>query len=95
MAKGTSPRSAAPIDRVFLVPGNAPANPEAVAALMDADMIVVGPGSLYTSVLPNLLVKDIAHAVSQSSALKVFVCNVATENGETNGYTPARFRALH
>jgi uncharacterized cofD-like protein len=89
--EGSEPRNAVPIERVFLVPGNAPANPEAVAAILEADMIVVGPGSLYTSVLPNLLVKDIARAVIQSPALKVFVCNVATENGETNGYTPGDF----
>ena len=89
--EGTEPRGSVPIDRVFLVPGNAPANPEAVAAILEADMIVVGPGSLYTSVLPNLLVKDIGGAISKSQALKVFVCNVATENGETNGYTPSDF----
>jgi len=89
--EGDAPRSSVPIERVFLVPPNAQANPEAVTAILEADMIVVGPGSLYTSVLPNLLVKDIALAMSKSRALKVFVCNVATENGETNGYTPVDF----
>lgn len=90
---GSGDRGAEPIERVFLLPGNAAGYPEAVQAILDADMIVVGPGSLYTSVLPNLLVKDIARAVSQSKALKVFVCNVATEPGETNGYQVRDFVA--
>ncbi|HKC74275.1 MAG TPA: 2-phospho-L-lactate transferase CofD family protein, partial [Chloroflexota bacterium] len=63
----------APIERVFLVPAHAVGYPEAVQALLDADIVVVGPGSLYTSVLPNLLVKDIARALAASAAYKVFV----------------------
>jgi uncharacterized cofD-like protein len=57
-----------------------------VRAILEADLIVVGPGSLYTSVLPNMLVEGIAKAVIQSDALKVYVCNVATQPGETDGY---------
>lgn len=83
----------APIERVFLAPANAVGYPEAVQAILDADIVVVGPGSLYTSVLPNLLVKDIARAIVASSAFKVFVCNVATEPGETDHYSAQDFIA--
>ncbi|MBE9508391.1 MAG: YvcK family protein, partial [Chloroflexi bacterium] len=75
------------IERVYLAPDDAPAYPDAVRALLDADVIVAGPGSLYTSVLPNLLVPDVARAVAASRALKVYVCNVATQRGETDGYS--------
>jgi uncharacterized cofD-like protein len=74
------------IERVYLEPNDAPAYPEAVRALLEADLIVAGPGSLCTSVLPNLLVQDVARAVTASRALKVYVCNVATQRGETDGY---------
>ncbi len=56
-------------------------------AILDADMIIIGPGSLYTSILPNLLVPDIAHAVRASRAFKVYVCNVATQPGETDRFS--------
>ena len=69
-----------------LNPEHPAAQPEAVRAILEADFIVVGPGSLYTSVLPNLLVEGIAKALIQSDALKVYVCNVATQPGETDGY---------
>jgi uncharacterized cofD-like protein len=75
------------IARVYLEPDNAPAYPGAVRALLEADLIVAGPGSLYTSVLPNLLVLDVAQAVAVSQALKVYVCNVATQRGETDRYS--------
>jgi len=75
------------IERVYLEPDDAPAYPDAVRALLEADLIVAGPGSLYTSVLPNLLVPDIAQAVAASRARKVYVCNVATQCGETEGYS--------
>jgi len=74
------------IERVYLEPNDAPAYPGAVRALLEADLIVAGPGSLCTSVLPNLLVPDVARAVTASRALKVYVCNVATQRGETDGY---------
>lgn len=74
------------IERVYLEPDNARAYPGAVHALLEADLIVAGPGSLYTSVLPNLLVRDIARAVQASRAIKVYVCNVASQPGETDGY---------
>jgi len=75
------------IERVYLEPDDAPAYPGAVNALLEADLIVAGPGSLYTSVLPNLLVPDVARAVTASRALKSYVCNVATQRGETDGYS--------
>jgi uncharacterized cofD-like protein len=81
-----------PIERVYLIPDAPPANPEAIDAIIDGDVLIVGPGSLYTSVMPNLLVPGIAKAIEESRAsLKVFVCNVATEPGETDGYTAVDF----
>jgi uncharacterized cofD-like protein len=75
------------IERVALEPDDARAYPEAVRAILEADLIVAGPGSLYTSVLPNLLVREIAQAIAASRAVRVYVCNVATQGGETDGYT--------
>ncbi len=75
------------IERVYLEPDDAPAYPEAVRAILEAELIVLGPGSLYTSLLPNLLVREITQAVAASRALRVYVCNVATQRGETDGYT--------
>ena len=77
------------IERVMIEPADAAAHPEAVAAIAEADLVVIGPGSLYTSLLPNLLVPGIAEAVERTPAQKVYVCNVATEAGETDGYTVA------
>ena len=74
------------IRRVYLEPPDPPAYPETIHALLNADMIVIGPGSLYTSVIPNLLVPDIADAVRSSRAFRVYVCNVATQKGETDNY---------
>jgi len=78
------------IKEVFLQPEDSPAHPEAVRAILDADMIILGPGSLYTSVLPNLLVKGIRHAFTASPAVKAYVCNVATQPGETDGFSLAQ-----
>jgi len=83
------------IREVYLQPGNVQANPEVIRAILNADLIVVGPGSLFTSVLPNLLVEGIRQAIAVSSALKVYVCNVATQHGETDSYAVSdHFRAL-
>jgi uncharacterized cofD-like protein len=76
-----------PIERVYLEPEHVPAYPSAVRAILDADLIIAGPGSLYTSVLPNLLVEDIQRALGASPAAKVYVCNVATQPGETDDFT--------
>jgi uncharacterized cofD-like protein len=77
------------IERVYLEPGDVRPYPEAIRAILDADLIVLGPGSLYTSIMPNLLVRDIVKAIRSSQALKLYVCNVATQHGETDGYSAA------
>ncbi len=73
------------IKRVFLQP-EATINPEAEEAILNAEMIIVGPGSLYTSILPNLVVDGMAEALKASPAIKVFICNVATQPGETDAF---------
>ncbi len=83
------PRSGFPIERVYLEPSGVRADAQAVRAILQADLVVLGPGSLYTSVLPNLLVEEVAEAIRASNALKVYVCNVAVQPGETDGYTVA------
>lgn len=75
-----------PIDRIYIEPENAKALKEAVQAIKDADAIILGPGSLYTSIIPNLLVKDIASALQKTDALKIYVSNIMTQQGETDGY---------
>lgn len=84
------------IDHVMLVPARVRANPDAVRAIAAADILVFGPGSLYTSVIPNLLVPEIREAVNAARCLKVYVCNVMTEPGETDGFSAAdHLAALH
>jgi uncharacterized cofD-like protein len=77
---------AAPIKKIKLCPDAPRPLPEVIKAIREAEIIVMGPGSVFTSVVPNLLVKEIATAVGQSKALKVYVCNVMTQPGETDGY---------
>lgn len=74
------------VQRVWLEPNSPPGFPQSIRAILNADLIILGPGSLYTSILPNLLVPDITEAVRSSRAFKVFVCNLATQPGETDGY---------
>jgi len=74
------------IESVWLEPADARASRDALAAIAEADLVVVGPGSLYTSVLPPLLVPEIRAALAATPALRVFACNVATQTGETEGY---------
>ena len=76
-----------PIDKVMLIPSRASANPDAVKALKAADILIFGPGSLYTSVIPNLLLQEIRAAIAASRALKIYVCNIMTQSGETDGYS--------
>jgi uncharacterized cofD-like protein len=95
VGESTITRTEGAIERVFLQPEAVPAYPEAVRAILAAEMIVVGPGSLYTSILPNLLVGGIAEALQRARGLKVYVCNVATQPGETDGFDVAdHVRAL-
>ncbi len=77
----------APIERVYFDPPRAEPLDEVIDAIRDADAIVLGPGSLYTSILPNLLVNRIAKAIEASSAVKIYVCNVMTQPGETDAMT--------
>lgn len=81
------PEIAGRVRRVWLEPNNAPAFPPVLQAILSADLIIVGPGSLYTSLLPNLLVADLLAALRVSRALKVFVCNIAAQRGETDSYS--------
>jgi uncharacterized cofD-like protein len=86
--KGESaiPQASGEIKHVWLEPNNPLAYPPALQAILAADLIVVGPGSLFTSILPNLLVPDLADALIASRALKFYVCNLATQRGETDDF---------
>ncbi|MDQ0091114.1 putative cofD-like protein [Paenibacillus anaericanus] len=82
------PEAQGKIKRIFLEPKEVEPLPEAVEAIRDADAILIGPGSLYTSIIPNLLVPKLAEAVLENTeAIKIFVCNVMTQPGETDDYT--------
>lgn len=81
------PRIRKAIDRVNLTPGQPPATQDALKAIREAQIIILGPGSLYTSIIPNLLIKEIGRAIAESEALKVYVCNMMTQPGETDGYS--------
>src|SRR6478609_217404 len=74
------------IDRVWISPDDVHASEDALAAIAEAELIVLGPGSLYTSLLPSLLIPAIRDAVAQAGAPRIFVCNVATQEGETTGF---------
>jgi uncharacterized cofD-like protein len=84
--ESTIPKMPGRVRRVWLEPNNPPAFPPVIQSILQADMIVIGPGSLYTSILPNLLVPDIVAAIRSSKGLKLFVCNIATQRGETVAY---------
>ncbi len=75
--------------KIGCTPANPPALPRALEALREADFIIIGPGSLYTSVIPNLLVKEIAEAIANSQVPRIYVCNIMTQPGETDGYSVA------
>jgi uncharacterized cofD-like protein len=83
------PKARGRIKRVFLEPPDVEPLPEAIQAIESAHVIVLGPGSLYTSILPNLLVPGITEAIRASVGAKVYICNVMTQPGETDGYTVA------
>ncbi len=80
------PEKMAPIKKVFLEPKGCEATEEALEAIREADVIILGPGSLYTSIIPNLLINGIYQEVSRSKVLKIYICNVMTQAGETSGY---------
>ena len=83
------PEAHGQIKRLFTEPENCKALPEAIDAIGDADLIILGPGSLYTSVIPNLLVNGIVDALLKAKAKKIYVCNIMTQPGETTDYTVA------
>lgn len=83
------------ISRVQLLPASPPALKESIRAIEEADLILLGPGSLYTSIIPNLLTDGVSRAIAESDALRIYVLNVATEDGETDGYAASdHVRAL-
>src|SRR3989441_4509691 len=86
-----NPKDLSPIKQLCLQPADAPGCPQAIRAIRRADTIVIGPGDLYTSLIPNLLVPDITRAVRESDAEKVYVCNLMTKHGETDGYKASDF----
>ena len=77
------------IVKIGCAPANPPALPKALKAIQDADYIIIGPGSLYTSVIPNLLVPDLRDAIAQRQVPRIYVCNIMTQPGETQGYSVA------
>lgn len=79
--------SKTPIRKLQLNPRRVRAVPEAIEAIRHADLILLGPGSLYTSILPNLLIPEIAHAIQRSKAPRVYIANLMTQPGETTGYS--------
>jgi uncharacterized cofD-like protein len=85
--ESTIPKFPGDVQRVWLEPNNPAAYPQVIQAILASELIVIGPGSLFTSILPNLLVPDIAAAIQASRALKIYVCNVATQPGETEGFS--------
>lgn len=89
IVKGESqiPHAGKRIRRVFLHPPKPKPQEEVIQAIREADGIVVGPGSLYTSIIPNLLVKGMADEIRKSHACKIYICNIMTQHGETEGYT--------
>lgn len=84
------PYSGKQIHRVFLTPEHIRPLPETIQAIHRADLIVIGPGSLYTSILPNLLVPQLGKEVCRSEAKKVYICNLMTQAGETLGYSASK-----
>ena len=83
------PKQGKKIKRIFVSPTPVQPLPEAVDAIKDADLIVISPGSLYTSILPNVIIPEIGQALKDTKAKVTYICNVMTQEGETSGYTAA------
>lgn len=83
------PEAKGKVKRLFTNPENCRPLPEVIEAIKDADLIILGPGSLYTSVIPNLLIKEISQEIAKSNAKKIYVCNIMTQPGETDDYSVA------
>jgi uncharacterized cofD-like protein len=86
MGESVIPTPGKKIEKVFLEP-SCDMNVDSLKAIKEADIITIGPGSLYTSILPNLLVNGMVKVIKESQALKIYICNVMTQPGETTGYT--------
>lgn len=87
---GSKHRGGAPVKRLLIKPEKPKPAEGVLRAIEEADVIVLGPGSLYTSIIPNLLVDGVSEAIAASKAVKLYVCNVMTQPGETDGYDAAR-----
>ena len=83
--------SAAPIDYVYLEPSTAKVHPPTAAAIEEADAIVIGPGDLYTSIVPNLLVEGVTEALARCRGVRIYVCNLMTKPGESDGFKASDF----
>jgi uncharacterized cofD-like protein len=89
------PKSHTRIERLYLKPEDTQPTQEALDAIAAADIIILGPGSLYTSVIPNLIINGMTEAIQRSKAYKIYICNVMTQPGETGGYSASdHLRAL-
>jgi uncharacterized cofD-like protein len=86
IGESSIPDTTSPIKRLYIKPSGCAATRDALEEIKKADIILLGPGSLYTSIMPNLLIKDICKEVEESKAFKVHICNVMTQHGETDGY---------
>jgi uncharacterized cofD-like protein len=86
LGESSIPKSNGKIKRIFLRPEDNSPLPDVIQAIKEADAILFGPGSLYTSVLPNLLVRGMAEAIRESNAIKIYICNVMTQPGETDSF---------
>ncbi|RWZ54976.1 YvcK family protein [Halobacillus fulvus] len=89
MGESSIPKQNKRIKRVFVSPTPVQPLPEAVEAIKKADLIVISPGSLYTSILPNIIIPEIGQALKETKANVTYICNVMTQEGETSGYTAA------
>ncbi|MEO0888449.1 MAG: gluconeogenesis factor YvcK family protein, partial [Cyanobacteria bacterium J06648_10] len=78
------------IDEIGCIPEDPPALPQAVEAINEADYIIVGPGSLYTSIIPNMLVPELVNAIAARQVPRIYICNIMSEPGETQGYTVSK-----
>ncbi|MFA5310858.1 MAG: YvcK family protein [Candidatus Omnitrophota bacterium] len=87
LGENNIPKTHRSIEKVYLSPDKPQATPDAIKAINEAQIVVLGPGSLYTSIIPNLLIKEITEAIVASDAVKVYVCNAMTQPGETDGYS--------
>ncbi len=81
------PNSKLSIKRITLTDENAYPTKDALMAIAEADVVILGPGSLYTSIIPNLIIKGMSEAIAKSQAYKIYVCNVMTQHGETDGFS--------